>query len=656
MCAGDMGRTAEPLEAGRSAMERHAWPEALALLKQADADKALGADSLEMLADAAWWMALPDESLGARERAYAAFVAAGDTGRAARAALRLSQEHTNRLSFAAAKAWFTRAGKLVEGDEDSAAFGHYLFVRALSGFGPTDVDAAVAVGRRIAQLGERFGDRDLQAFGAMAQGFALLANGDVKEGFAQFDIATLAAATGELDVWPTGWIYCSTITACLQLADYQRASEWTDATTRWCERQSVTGFPGICRVHRAEIVSLRGAWAKAEQEARQACEELQRYQIGVMAALGFYQIGEIRMRMGDFPSALEAFRRAHELGMVPEPGMSLVRLAEGDPAAAGTSLRRALANQTNRFERARLLPADVEVALALGDTERARTASTELDEIAKRFGTPAMEAIAGAARASLQLAEGDAIAADATLRSTMRLWLDLDVPYEVARTRVLLASAYRAQGDGAAATLELQAAQSTFERLGARRDARLASDLLGADASRPAAEASGDTVERTFLFTDIVRSTKLADAIGDEALLDLIKWHDQALRSLFAEHRGEEVRHTGDGFFVAFASASDAIECAVAIQRRLSEQRRLQGFALQIRIGMHTAIAHRRGLDYVGVGIHEAAHIGGAADAGEILVSAATMDSAKTTHPSSKRSLTLKNAAEPIEVVSIDWR
>jgi class 3 adenylate cyclase len=650
-----MGKTAEPLEAGRSAIERHAWPEALALLKQADAANSLDAAGFEMLADAAWWMAQPDESLGARERAYAAFVAAGDKGRAARAALRLSQEHTNRLAMAVARAWFTRAEKLVKDDEDSAAFGHYLFVRALTGLGPSDVDAAVEVGRRIALLGERFGDRDLQAFGAMAQGFALVANGDVKEGFAQFDVATLAAAAGELDVWPTGWIYCSTISACLQLADYRRASEWTEATTRWCERQSVSGFPGICRVHHAEIVSLRGAWAQAEQEARQACEELQRYQIGVMAARGFYQIGEIRLRMGDLPAAQEAFRRAHELGMVPEPGMSLVHFAEGDTAAAGSSLRRALANEKDRFERARLLPAEVEVALALADRERARVASSELDEIAKRFGTPAMEAVAGAARASLQLADGEAVAADNTLRSTMRLWVELDVPYEVARTRVLLADAYRAQGDGAAATLELQSAHSTFERLGARRDARHASDLLGADALPPSAEAPSDTALRTFLFTDIVRSTRLADAIGDEALVDLIRWHDQALRSLFAEHRGEEVRHTGDGFFVSFASASDAIACAVAIQRRLSEQRRIQGFALQIRIGMHTAVAHRRGLDYVGVGIHEAAHIGGAAEAGDILVSGATLSAAKTTYPSGKRSITLKNAAEPIEVASIDW-
>ena len=651
-----MGTTVTPLEAGRSAMDRHAWAEALPLLKQAEAAGDLDAEGLEMLADAAWWMAQPADSLAARERAYAAFVAAGNKRRAARAAIRLAHENANKQAMSAAQAWFGRAEKMVEGDEDSAEYGHLLFGRVVMGPPSSDVDAAVALGRRIAELGERFGDHDLQAFGDMAQGFALIANGDVKAGFARFDIATLAAAAGELSVWPTGWVYCSTITACLQLADYQRASEWTEATTRWCERQSVTGFPGVCRVHRAEIVALRGAWAQAEQEARQACEELQRYQLNLVAASGFYQIGEIRMRMGDLPAAEEAFRRAHEMGMVPEPGLSLVRLAEGDARTAGSSLQRALANESEIFARARLLPAEVEVALALSDGERARTASTELDGIAKRLGTPAMEAIAGSARASLQLADGEAAGAEATLRSTVRRWVELDVPYEIARARVLLAAAYRAQGDGAAAALELQSAHSVFERLGARRDARQVAALLGDETLTTAVDASGETVERTFLFTDIVRSTKLVDAIGDEAWQSLIRWHDQTLRSLVAEHRGEEIRHQGDGFFIAFANAHDAIECAVAIQRRLAEQRRKQGFALQIRIGMHTAVAHRRGLDYAGFGIHEAARIGGVAEGGEILVTAATLVGAKSTYPTQKRDLTLKDIAEPVEVSSIDWR
>ena len=651
-----MGNTATSVEAGRKALERHAWAEALAQLKQADAARELDPEGLEMLADAAWWMAEPAVSVAARERAYTGFVAAGDKDRATLAALRLAQEHANRMAMSTAQAWFARAEKLVEGNEDSAAFGHVLFVRLLIGARPTDVDEGVAVGRRVAALGERHGDRDLQAFGAVAQGFALLAGGDVKSGFAQFDAATLAAAAGELDVWSTGWIYCSTITACLQLADYRRASEWTEATTRWCEQQSVTGFPGVCRVHRAEIVALRGAWAQAEQEARQACEELQRYQISLVASEGFYQLGEIRMRMGDLPAAKEQFRRAHELGMVPEPGMSLVRLAEGDAQGAASSLRRALANEGERYARARLLPAEIEVALALGDRERARAASTELDAIAKTFGTPAMDAIAGSARGSLQLADGDHEAADATLRATLRKWVELEIPYEIARTRVLLAATYRAEGDPAAATLELQSALSTFERLGARRDARHVMELLGTSTPDGAAERPTEIVQRTFMFTDIVRSTKLVDAIGDEAWKDLIRWHDETLRALIAEHRGEEIRHQGDGFFVAFARATDAIECAVAIQRRLAEQRRRQGFALQIRIGLHTTDAHKRGLDYAGLGIHEAARIGGAADAGEILVSAETLDSAKTSYPVTKRSLALKDITEPVVIASIDWR
>ena len=267
-----------------------------------------------------------------------------------------------------------------------------------------------------------------------------------------------------------------------------------------------------------------------------------------------------------------------------------------------------------------------------------------------------MEAIAGGARAALQLADSDAAAAEGTLRSVLRLWVELDVPYEIARTRVLLAGAYRALGDEGAAALELRAAHAVFERLGARRDARQVAAQLGDTALAPAGDVLLDTVERTFLFTDIVRSTKLAAAIGDQAWQELIRWHDHTLRSLIAEHRGEEVRHTGDGFFIAFPSASDAVECAVAIQRRLAEQRRSQGFALQVRIGMHTAVAHRRGLDYAGFGIHEAARIGAVAGDGEILASAATLESAKTSHPLEKRSLTLKDMPEPVEVGSIDWR
>ena len=645
------------LEEARKALDRHAWGDALTLLRAADSASGLTPDGLEMLADAAWWMAQPDESLAARGRAHVAFVAAGDTRRAAGIALRLGQDNANRRAYAAAGAWLERAEQLLAGDEDCAEFGYLLFVRAAMGHASLGLDETVALARRATDIGKRFGDRDLVAFGAMAEGLARIGYGDVPAGLARLDAATMAAAAGELGVWPTGWVYCGTIGACRELADYQRASEWTEATTRWCERQSVTGFPGICRVYRAEVVAQHGLWAQAEQEARKACEELQRYGISEIAALGFSAIGQIRLRMGDLPAAEEAFRQAHDLGAVPEPGLTLVRLAHGDTAAASASLRRALANERERSARARLLPVEVEVALAVGDRERARMASHELDGIAATFGTVAMDATASTARAALQLADTDAAAAERTVRAAVRQWLDLEMPYDVARARLLLAAALRAQDDAAAAELEVRAALTTFERLGARLDARRASELLGSQGARvTSAVAPQDHVTRTFLFTDIVRSTKLVEAIGDTAWQDLIRWHDQTLRALIAERRGEEIRHQGDGFFVSFATAADAVDCAVAIQRRLAEHRRAQGFAPQVRIGMHTTEALRRGLDYAGLGIHEAARIGGVAGADEILVSTATLEFAGKAYRSETRTVTLKDIAEPVEVASIDWR
>ena len=645
----------EALDEARKALERHAWGDALTLLRKADAAKGLDADGVEMLADAAWWMAQPDESLAARERAHAAFVEAGNTRRAARVAMRLAQDNGNKRAYAAAGAWFERAAKLLEGDEDCVEYGYLLFVQAATAHVQLGLDPTLAIARRAADMGKRFGDRDLQAFAAMGEGLTLIAYGDVPAGLARLDTATVAAVAGELSVFTTGWVYCGTIGACRDLADYRRASEWTEATTRWCERQSVTGFPGICRVNRAEVIERRGAWAQAEQEARKACDELQRFQLSDVAALGFYAIGDIRLRMGDLPASEDAFRRAHELGAVPEPGLALVRLAQGDAPAAAASLRRALANESERSPRARLLPAEVDVALAIGDRERARAASQELDALAIAFGTAAMGAIAGTARAALQLADGDAVSAEKTIGVALRQWRELEMPYDLARARVLLAAALRAQGDEAAAKLELRAARSTFERLGARLDTRRASELLGDEAHVTSAEPTQDRVTRTFLFTDIVRSTKLVDAIGDVAWQDVIRWHDQTLRSLIAEYRGQEIRHQGDGFFVSFESAGDAVDCAVAIQRRLADQRRAQGFAPQVRIGMHTADAHRRGLDYTGFGIHEAARIGGVAGTDEILVTAATLESAAKAYPSEKRTVTLKDISEPVEVASIDW-
>jgi class 3 adenylate cyclase len=474
---------------------------------------------------------------------------------------------------------------------------------------------------------------------------------------ALLDEATVAAVSGDLGSLATAIIYCNMIATCQGIADIRRASEWTEAAERWCQRQALAGFPGECRIHRAALLRVRGACREAETEARRAFEELRGFRPDLLGS-AVYEVGAARLQTWDLAGAEEAFRQAHELGREPEPGLALLRLAQGKTDAAVSAIRSALADEPrDRLARARLLPAHVEIALAAGDLATAGTAADELDAIGESYGTAALRASAACARGALALARGDATAARRSLRRACRLWQELEAPYEVARTRVLLAAACRVDGDPEAARLELEAARTAFERIGAGRDARRAADLLAGDeATEPGAALLATSVARTFMFTDIVKSTQLVEAIGDEAWASLLAWHDQTLRALFAAHGGEEIDHAGDGFFVAFASAPPAVACAVAIQRTLAEHRRTHGFAPQLRIGLHAAPATRAERGYRGRGVHQAARIAAAAEGGQVLASAETVDGQAGLAASGRRALTLKGLDQPVEVVAIEWR
>ncbi|MDQ4109225.1 MAG: adenylate/guanylate cyclase domain-containing protein, partial [Actinomycetota bacterium] len=236
-------------------------------------------------------------------------------------------------------------------------------------------------------------------------------------------------------------------------------------------------------------------------------------------------------------------------------------------------------------------------------------------------------------------------------REARRLWREIDAPFEAATDSMLLAEALIAQGDGEGAKLELEGARKTFDRLGAMPDSRRAAALLAGATRAPAAREI-----RTFMFTDIVGSTALVEAIGDEAWHDLIHWHDEALRRCFVENAGEEVDHAGDGFFVAFPDAGVAIRCATAIQRKLAEHRRDHGFAPRVRIGLHAAEASRVGQDYEGAGVHAAARIGALADGGEIIASVETLEGIGDVRVGEPREVELKGFAKPVQVVSVDWR
>lgn len=648
-----------PGQRARAALDRHAWGEAYEVMAQADHAGGLAPEDLEVLAQSAWWVGQQDVARDAWERAYTLHAKAGDKLAAASAAAQLAFNLLGAGLPSVLNGWVNRAERLLQGAPEQPVHALLAVVRGMMAFTAGDLDIAAAAGRRALELGTAFGIPDLQAMGLHLEGRALVAKGRVEEGMALLDEATAAAVSGELSPQVTGRVYCSTVSACWGVADYRRAGEWADAAERWCRRRSINGFPGVCRLHKAQIHKLRGMWREAEAEALLACKELPSwFPLDLGRALS--EIGEIRLRTGDLEGAEEAFLQANDAGHDPNPGLALLQLAEGDVQAAAATIRDALDNpQAGSFEtppnsdlqRASLLPAQVEISLATGDLDAARAGAVDLDQIAETTGVAAMRASAAWARGLLQLAEGQAEAAQQSFRGSAALWAELDAPYETARARMGLADAYRAAGNEGRAVLEYRAALASFDRLGAAPDARRATEALGEAVGRPAPRQ----VERTFMFTDIVRSTNLVEALGDEAWGHLIRWHDEQLRSQFAAHRGEVVKAIGDGFFVAFQGPGDALACAVAIQRALAEHRRAHGFAPQVRIGVHAASATHEGLDYRGRGVNAAARVGALADGGEILATAQTAALAPTQPATGLRSVMLKGFADPVEVVSIEW-
>ena len=646
-----MGTTDDHLAAAREAVAAQDWDRGFELFKEADASGQLAPEDLEAMAEAAWWSMRADDAIDAFERAYAGYVEARENIRAAHVALTLNREHGAKLAGSVATSWFNRAQRILESEPQGPEHGYLLARQSFRALGG-NLDEAIELARRGADIGKRFGDRDLQALGATYEGVALVEKGDVAEGLALIDEAALAAISGELGLYVTGSVYCNMIGACCEIADYRRAGEWTEAALR----KGVRTTPGDCRIHQAEVLVLRGNWTEAEESARVGAEELRAWNRFVHVGEGLYQIGEIRRLRGDVAGAQEAFREAGEMGRDPQPGLSLLQLQQGKLDAAAGSIRRALDEEASRLSRARLLPSFVRIFLKTGELDAAGTAAEELEAIAGTYDAPAMHAAAHVARGAVLLAGDDAKEAARTLRRAVTHWQEVEAPYEGARARVLLAQAIREQGDDETAAMELRAARSTFEKLGAVPDRNAVDDLL-ADAAAAAGPVASERGVRTFVFTDIVKSTDLVEAIGDEAWLDVVRWHDETLRSLFATHGGEEVDHAGDGFFVAFDDPAAAIECAVATQRTLAEHRRAHGYAPSVRMGVHAVEASRLGRAFRGRGVHEAARIASLAEGGEILASSETVTGAGPSFGvSDGREVRLKGISTPVEVVAIDWR
>ena len=641
------------LEQARDAVARHSWMEASKTLTEADAGAGLGPEALEILGDALWWLARIDDCIDARERAYAGYLEVANKQKAGLMCLRLAEDHFNRQADSVGRGWLNRAERLLAENTNSVEYGWLARLKANIAFdGRGDIDEALNLTKVTYETATRVGDRDLQVLSLHDQGRAMVAKNLVDEGMELMEEAMIDAVAGELGALATGKIYCNMIDICAKLADYRRASEWDQAARRWCKRVSnESGFPGVCRVKRAEIMRFKGSWAEAEDEARRGYKELSDFP--GYAAVGLIIIGEIRLRSGDLSGAEKAFQRAHGLGRDPQPGLALLRLAEGKHETAGELINSALANDSLlNLERARLLPAQVEIALALDELDTASKAVTELKRIADEYQTPVLLAAASQAGGLLAFAEGDVDAAEAELFRARKLWSEEEIPYEAARARVLLGQAYQKRGALELARLEFQAAHRTFSQLGAERDLALTQSLLGEKA-----EQSARRVIRVMMFTDIVGSTNLINVIGDEAWNHLVRWHDQTLRSLFATHGGVENDHAGDGFFVVFPTATTAVDCAIDIQQTLRQHRAASGFAPEVRIGIHAAEVTENDESLTGLEVHKAARIAALAGGGEILASADIgRDLSDKVNLSNPRSMKAKGVADPFEVVTVDWQ
>ena len=461
----------DPRERARRATAGRNWLEADEAFARADQAGGLAAEDLEGWATAQLMLSRDDAAVAILERAHDQYLQRGETLRAVRAAVWIGMNLAYRGAVGPASGWLGRAQRLLHQESGESAEHGYLLLPLVFQHEATGAYAeGAAVAGEAAAIGQRFGDRDLLALALHVQGQMLVMSGEVRAGLALLDEAMVIATTSDLMPFVVGIVYCGVILACQLVFEVGRAREWTQVLTAWVAGQrDLVAFTGRCLVHRAEILQLGGAWPDALDEARLATRRF--VETGNPAAgLAHYRQAEVLRLLGRYEAAETAYREASRMGWEPQPGLAQLRLAQGRVDVALVAIRRASGEIADPLKRAALLPALVEIALAAGELEEARAACAELRSLAVRYESRMLTGMVTHAQGAAALATGDAAGAHACLREAQQVWMELDAPYEVARTRALLAGACAALGDHEAEAMEREAAREAFHRLGAVPD------------------------------------------------------------------------------------------------------------------------------------------------------------------------------------------
>lgn len=524
------GSDAAAVGRARQLYDRCAWALAFDAFRAADDTSGLRADDLERYATAAYLVGADDEYLAVLERAHDAHLLDGRPLHGVRCAFWLGLRLLFRGDGGRAGGWFARAERLLESEPAACAERGYMLLPAVE---HAIRNAALAQAASTAAAAEalaiQFEDAELLTCCHLDQGRILLLQGDVARGLARLDEVMLAVTTQRLSPIVTGLMYCAVIRACQEICAASRAREWTYALADWCGRQpEMVAFTASCLAHRAEVMRLHGEWQGALEEAERATRR-EPLRDTVATATGFYEMAEIHRVRGDYRAADDAYRDASRYGREPHPGLALLRLGQGRAPIAAAAIRRFAGTIQAPLDRARALPAYVEIMIAVGDLAAAHAAADELERIAMRFDTELIAASAAHARGDVELAENDAYAALKSLRAALGIWQELHAPYPAARARVSIARACRALGDEDGAALELECARAVFEHLGAQPDLAHV-DVL----RRPKLSASHGLTQRELEVLRLVATGRTNRQIATELALSE-KTVDRHLSNIFSK-------------------------------------------------------------------------------------------------------------------------